>query len=81
MRRRKSGNQVQTGRGRSENPLYVQVSVEFAEEELECAGGEKVGGTVPAHVVEGIELVSDAGDGGGDDHVVKGDAKDGYTRG
>lgn len=75
------GTKFKQGEGGQKNPLYVDVSVEFAEEELECAGGEKVGGTVPAHVVEGVELVSDVGDGGGDDRIVKGDAKDGYTRG
>ena len=57
------------------------MGIEFAEEELECARGEEVGGTVPAHVVEGLELVSDARDGGSDNRVVQGDAKYGYTRG
>ncbi len=75
------GPKFEQGEGGEKNPLYVEVGIEFAKEELECAGGEEVGGTVPAHVVEGFEFVSDAGDGGGDDCVVKGDAKDGYTRG
>ena len=57
------------------------MSIEFAEEKLERAGGEEVGGTVPSHVVEGLKLVSDAGDGGSDGCIVQGDAKDGYTRG
>lgn len=75
------GTKLEQGEGGEKTPLHVEVGVEFAEEELECAGGEEVGGIVPAHVVEGLELVSDAGDGGSDDCVVQGDAKDDYTRG
>ena len=75
------GTKFEQGEGGQKHPLYVEISIEFAEEELECAGGEEVGGTVPAHVVEGFELISYAGNGGGDNCVIKGDAKDGYTRG
>ena len=75
------GPKLEQGEGGEKNPLDVEVGIEFAEEELECAGGEEVGGTVPAHVVEGLEFVSDAGNGGSNDCVVQGDAKDGYTRG
>ena len=62
-----------------EDPFDVEVAVEFAEEELEGAGGEEVGGTVPTDVVEGLELVGNARDSGGDDGVVERNAEDGYT--
>ena len=75
------GTKLEQGEGGEKNPLCVEVGIEFAEEELECAGGEEVGGSVPTHVVEGLKLVSNVGDGGSDDCVVQCDAKDGYTRG
>ena len=75
------GTKFEQGEGGEKSPLYAEVSIEFAEEKLGCAGGEEVGGTVPCHVVEGLKLISDVGDGGSDDHFVQGDAKIGYTRG
>ena len=61
--------------------MDVEVAVKFAKEELEGAGCEEVGGTVPTDIVEGLELVGNVRDGGGDDGVVEGNAEDGYARG
>lgn len=43
---------------------------QLAEQQLEGARGEEVGGGIPANVAEGMEVVSDPGDGGGDDGFV-----------
>ena len=80
--RRGAANQrteFEQGECGEEDPFDIEVAVEFAEEELEGAGGKEVGGTVPTHVVEGLELVGNARDGGGDDGVVERNAEDGYT--
>lgn len=56
--------------GGDKDPFGGVVGIKLAEGELEGARGEHVGGAVPADVVEGVEIVGDAGDGGRDDGAV-----------
>lgn len=56
--------------GREEGPLDAPEGVDLAEQELQGGAGEHVCRGVPADVVEAVELVGDARNGGGDDGVV-----------
>nr|POE94413.1 hypothetical protein CFP56_16653 [Quercus suber] len=64
-----------------EDPLDGEVGIELAKGQLEGTGRQQIGTAVPAHVARGLELVGDARDGGGDDGVVEGHAKDGQAQG
>ena len=52
--------------GAEEHAFDGPECVDLAEEELEGAVGEQVGGAVPADVGYGLEVVCDLGDGGCD---------------
>lgn len=56
--------------GTKMNPFNGVEGVELAEDELDRAGRQKVAGAIPANVVDGFKLISDARYGGGDDGVV-----------
>ena len=53
-----------------EDPFGVVESVDSAHDELERASGEHVGAAVPAHVVEGVKLISDGRNGSDNDCTV-----------
>lgn len=53
-----------------EHPFDGVHSVELAVHQLQSAHGEEVRTPVPGNVVERVELVGDAGDGGGEDGAV-----------
>ena len=61
-----SGPDFEDENGAQEDYFGGIEGVDFAEEELEGAIREEVGATVPADVGDGVEVVSDAGDGGCD---------------
>lgn len=66
---RKSTNQgsdLEDAEGSEKDPFNVEHGVELSEQELERTGCQEVGGTVPADVVEVVELICDARDGYGD---------------
>ncbi len=50
-----------------EDPFEIELGEQLAEHQLETAGREEVGRTVPAHVRKRVELGGDLGDGGCDD--------------
>ena len=51
----------------NKSPLYRQACVQFAEQQLEGAGGEEVGGSVPRGIIKRVEVGGDLGNGGSDD--------------
>ena len=55
-----NGNQV--------HPFDAVESVEFSKEQLERAGRQEIGGSVPADVVDRVELICNLRDGGRDVH-------------
>lgn len=70
--RRQSANQgsdLENGEAGEEDPFDVEHGVELSEEQLEGAGCQEVGGTVPADVVEVVELICDAGNGYSDNLI------------
>jgi hypothetical protein len=56
--------------GNEVDPFDAVEGVEFAVNKLCCAGGEEICGAIPADVVEGFELICDAGDSCCDDCVI-----------
>ncbi len=73
--------ELEDEKGGHVGPLDGVEGVDLAVDELEAARGQQVDGHEPANVVEGVELVGDAGDGGRDDGVVQGHAEDGEAEG
>ena len=63
--------ELENADGSQEDPFDAEESVDFTELELEGTGCEKVGGRVPADIVEGMELVGNSGYGGRDDSVIQ----------
>lgn len=64
------GAELEEAKGDEEDALDAVEGVEFTVDEGECAGGEQVGGAVPADIVDGLEFIGNTGDGGSNDGVV-----------
>ena len=64
------GPQLEEPDGDEEDPFGRVERVDATEEQLRGALGEQVRAAVPPRVAEGLEVVGDAGDGGGDDGAV-----------
>ncbi len=63
--------ELEDGNGSQIDPFDTEKSIKFAKEELECASGEQVGRTIPAHIVKRVEIVGDFGDCSGNDGIVE----------
>ena len=52
------------------HPFYTEETVKFSKKKLKGASGEKICRAIPAHIVQGMELIRDLGDGSGNNRVV-----------
>lgn len=64
------GADLEKDDGAEENALDGEEDVELAKEELEGAGCQEVGASVPAYVGDGVKVICDLGDCCGDDEAV-----------
>lgn len=67
--------------GGQESPFQAEEPEHLPKGQLERTLGEQVGRPVPSHILQGVELVCDARDGGGNDGAVQGDAEEGDEEG
>lgn len=71
--------ELEDGNGSQINPFDAEEGIKLAKEELECAGSEQVRRTIPAHIVERIEMVGYFGDRSGNYGVVQRHEQDGQA--
>lgn len=53
---------LEDGQGDEVDPVDLVFNIEFTEYELERAGGQEVGRSIPGHIFEGVEIICDLRD-------------------
>ena len=66
---------LENEQGHQKGPLQAEEAKTPAKRQLEGTFGEQIRRAVPAHILQRVELVRDARDGGGDDGAVQRDAE------